>query len=319
MHRLIEYVSGRLRGALAGGVGEERIPASYLSIDDVSCDQDLVHDTVIIRIELISEPRTARRPVYSIAIDSRTFHHLLHDPAVRPSTHHEITRYLWQAAEDGLFEAQVDHALRDLRQQLQQALSQDVDGAMIRYLRQRIEETQSSMRDHRRHPRSRAGNANNGGGGGGNPYGYSGARYSGAGGGGGGSYSAAEQYYRYQPLRMLNNWHIGETSAEQIQKDREAEARGMALLMSNLTPTQADTYRQKRWFEVVGGTTKTVYRIHHGRQQNVKVMSKHGAAIRGICFLTTGGVCAGDTMLAQKLALECNEEEALKVAIPFAV
>lgn len=97
----------------------------------------------------------------------------------------------------------------------------------------------------------------------------------------------------------------------------EAQARGIELLKESLTPAQRQSYEVDRHFEVRGSDTGTRYRIKHGRQMNIDVLDANGNRVHGICFLPVGGLVAGDCMLAQKLALELEETEALKVANRF--
>jgi hypothetical protein len=97
----------------------------------------------------------------------------------------------------------------------------------------------------------------------------------------------------------------------------EAEARGMRLLKENLTSTQRIQYDKRGFFEVTGGATGRRYRIRNGTQMNVELLDKKGRAVRVLCFMPRGELVAGDIMLAQKLALELFELDALKVANKF--
>ena len=51
-----------------------------------------------------------------------------------------------------------------------------------------------------------------------------------------------------------------------------------------------------------------------GYQMNVEELDSRGRRRRLLCFLPEGRVPVGDIMLAQKIALELFESEALKVA-----
>jgi hypothetical protein len=73
----------------------------------------------------------------------------------------------------------------------------------------------------------------------------------------------------------------------------------------------------KGHFEVVGSKTGKHYRIEPGTQQNVYELDKKARPIRGWCFAPEGFLPAGDVMLAQKIALETDEEEAMEAAMPF--
>lgn len=101
--------------------------------------------------------------------------------------------------------------------------------------------------------------------------------------------------------------------------DPEVEARGLRLLKENLTPVQLTSYEKHTFFEVVGGHSGKTYRIRHGRQMNIDELSTKGDKVMGWCFLPSGGLCAGDVMLGQKIALEGDERAALKIANKFPV
>jgi hypothetical protein len=99
----------------------------------------------------------------------------------------------------------------------------------------------------------------------------------------------------------------------------EAHARGMQLLKENLTPAQRDQYEKCGHFDVVGGETGRRYRIEHGSQMNVHVLDTKGRPVCSLCFMPKGAIAVGDIMLAQKLALELFESQALEVARTFPV
>lgn len=101
--------------------------------------------------------------------------------------------------------------------------------------------------------------------------------------------------------------------------DPEVEARGLRLLKENLTPVQLTSYEKHTFFEVVGGHSGKTYRIRHGRQMNIDELSTKGDKVMGWCFLPSGGLCAGDVMLGQKIALEGDERAALKIANKFPI
>ena len=51
---------------------------------------------------------------------------------------------------------------------------------------------------------------------------------------------------------------------------------------------------------------------------NIREMDSRGRATVGWCFVPQGTLLAGDVMLAQKIALETDERNALAVARKFA-
>jgi hypothetical protein len=95
---------------------------------------------------------------------------------------------------------------------------------------------------------------------------------------------------------------------------RQARERGLRLLEQNLSPSQRAQFSEQQYFEVVGGNTGRRYRIRHGRVMNIDLLDQYGVRIGSLCFYPRGGLVAGDIMLAQKLALELFEADALKVA-----
>lgn len=95
---------------------------------------------------------------------------------------------------------------------------------------------------------------------------------------------------------------------------KKAQERGLRLLKQSLAPTQRQQYEKYGYFDVVGGTTGKRYRIRHGRQMNIEQLDKNGRRVCGWCFFPQGTLVAGDVMLAQKLALELYEPEALRIA-----
>ena len=94
----------------------------------------------------------------------------------------------------------------------------------------------------------------------------------------------------------------------------EAEERGEWLLLATLSLAQREQYRLNRYFDVIGGETGKRYRIRHGHQMNVEELDRKGRRVALLCFLPKGPMPLGDILLAQKLALELFEGDALRVA-----
>ena len=90
----------------------------------------------------------------------------------------------------------------------------------------------------------------------------------------------------------------------------------LQLLSEILSPDQRSQYSAYGYFEVTGGQTGKRYRIKAGSQMNVEELDPAGRRVRGLCFLPRGGVPIGDIMVAQKLALELMETDALNLARP---
>jgi hypothetical protein len=90
--------------------------------------------------------------------------------------------------------------------------------------------------------------------------------------------------------------------------------RGLKLLVANLTPNQLKEFLTYRHFDVVGGASGRVYRIRLLGARNVEELDYHGRCVRRLCFFPEGELVAGDVVLAQKVALETFETEALAIA-----
>jgi hypothetical protein len=92
------------------------------------------------------------------------------------------------------------------------------------------------------------------------------------------------------------------------------DQRAINLLKRNLSPTQRDQYERDQSFDVIGGRSGRRYRIHHGYIMNVAQLDASGQPVRKLCFLPAHPLPIADIMLAQKLALELFEVEALAIA-----
>jgi hypothetical protein len=92
------------------------------------------------------------------------------------------------------------------------------------------------------------------------------------------------------------------------------QQRGTRLLLANLTAAQRRQHDQFRYFDVIGGSSGRRYRIRHGDAMNVDVLDEYGRRLYRLCFFPRGRLATGDVMLAQKLALEAFEAEAVAVA-----
>ena len=95
---------------------------------------------------------------------------------------------------------------------------------------------------------------------------------------------------------------------------RDAQSKAIQLLKQHLTPEQEKQYEKRNYFYVSGGSSGRLYRIRHGAQMNVEQLDQSGRRIRVLCFMPEGGLAVGDVMLAQKIALELYETEALNIA-----
>jgi hypothetical protein len=93
-----------------------------------------------------------------------------------------------------------------------------------------------------------------------------------------------------------------------------AQVRSLRLLDENLSDSQRRQVAQHRYFDVVGGQSGRRYRIHNRSTLNVEELDDKGNPAIGVCFSPDGYLPTADVMLAQKLALELFELDALAVA-----
>jgi hypothetical protein len=116
----------------------------------------------------------------------------------------------------------------------------------------------------------------------------------------------------------LHNWWIPRWARHLLPSnlfaDRDTNAHGVRLLIENLSQVQRDQYKRRGYFEVTGGGTGKRYRIRKSYQMNVEELSSNGTRMSLLCFMPKGGLVLADVMLAQKLALELFELEALAIA-----
>jgi hypothetical protein len=111
--------------------------------------------------------------------------------------------------------------------------------------------------------------------------------------------------FRMRALRRLYQTHLLENTAE---------ARGLRLLRSWLSPAQRVQLDSEGAFEVIGSDSGKRYRICYGTSTNIREVDLAGKPGNSWCFVPVGGLVAGDVMLAQKIALETGETAALMVA-----
>ena len=97
----------------------------------------------------------------------------------------------------------------------------------------------------------------------------------------------------------------------------EPEVRGLRLLKEWLSPEQLAQYDIHKYFDVIGCQTGRRYRIRHGTSANICELDTAGRPRVGWCFIPRDDLVAGDVMLAQKIALEADEDAALRVAKKF--
>jgi hypothetical protein len=127
-------------------------------------------------------------------------------------------------------------------------------------------------------------------------------------------------YYRERSTRELYEQEQAREVARRQQEEwtrrtREALERSRELLLANLTKVQRETFVRNNWFVVVGGKTKKSYRIrtNGGAAGNIDVLNGNKVSHR-LCCHCSNDIPLHDHHLAQKLALECDEDRFLKLA-----
>lgn len=103
----------------------------------------------------------------------------------------------------------------------------------------------------------------------------------------------------------------------ELGRGNDSEARGLRLLREWLSPEQLAQYEAHKYFDVTGCHSGRRYRIRHGTGTNVHELDAAGRPRDGWCFVPRDCLVAGDVMLAQKIALETNEQGALAIARRF--
>jgi hypothetical protein len=120
----------------------------------------------------------------------------------------------------------------------------------------------------------------------------------------------------------VSSLQSGVSQRDRARVDREerrrvhlrSEERSRDLLRQWLSPEQAEQYEKTQRFEVVGSDTGKRYRIRHGTAMNIEEIAASGYIARRWCFGPEGAPATGDVMLAQKVALETFELNALAIA-----
>lgn len=103
----------------------------------------------------------------------------------------------------------------------------------------------------------------------------------------------------------------------QIEGERAlARDRAQRILQENLTDAQREELAQNGHFTLTvhAGEERRLYRIKRGRSRNVQQVDDNGRVLKTLCA-HPGIACPDeDTMLAQKLMLETQEREFLRIA-----
>ncbi len=99
-------------------------------------------------------------------------------------------------------------------------------------------------------------------------------------------------------------------------KPEQEHPKALALLKSCLTHTQLQQYEDNEWFLVQGNESGRVYQINRYLQMNVYAYTD-GERGTKYCAVPVDHVPIEDHLLAQKLMIETEEEEFLRIAIKW--
>jgi hypothetical protein len=106
-------------------------------------------------------------------------------------------------------------------------------------------------------------------------------------------------------------WQARQRDMAAVRK--AASERAERLLVACLSSAQRGELTTAGWFEVQSSRGRR-YRIRRGRVRNVIEVDMLGRTLRTYCCHPFDGVPDADTMLAQKLMLETQEDEFLRLA-----
>jgi len=102
--------------------------------------------------------------------------------------------------------------------------------------------------------------------------------------------------------------------ARAARRQRTAKQRADILLKQWLSPVQRMQYERDGNFEVQGSHSGKRYRIRSERQMNIDELDDYGRRVAVWCFGPERYLPTGDILLAQKIALENDEQAALAIA-----
>jgi hypothetical protein len=98
---------------------------------------------------------------------------------------------------------------------------------------------------------------------------------------------------------------------------REPERRGLKLMRRWLSAGQREQFDARGYFDVIGSHSGRRYRIRTGLSTNIHELDSFDQSVARWCFVPCKNLPVGDVMLAQKIALESDEQSALAVARSF--
>lgn len=125
------------------------------------------------------------------------------------------------------------------------------------------------------------------------------------------------QYHQYRQRRWGVNYDYDYDFATGKPNDSKADKKAEKLLLSCLSRQQKKDYKQHGHFFVTGNATNHRYKITKGRVKNIYQVDDSSIPVARHCVESADRVPMGDHLLAQKLLIEANEEEFLRVKIDW--
>ncbi len=100
-----------------------------------------------------------------------------------------------------------------------------------------------------------------------------------------------------------------------LQENRRlAQVKAEKLLLANLDSDQGAEFRKTRQFVVRSADGERCYRVEYGTAGNIRLLDKSGKAVAKFCIHPHVCLPVEDVMLCQKLLLETDEKEFLRIA-----
>ena len=123
-----------------------------------------------------------------------------------------------------------------------------------------------------------------------------------------------EAQRRAQEQQALDTARYAQVRIEQTAANQRAEK----LLQETLTPKERVELAEKGFFTLESISKRDgqrrLYRISRGRSRNVHQVDDNGRVIKTLCAHPMALVPDADTMLAQKLMLQADQDEFLRIA-----
>jgi hypothetical protein len=102
---------------------------------------------------------------------------------------------------------------------------------------------------------------------------------------------------------------------QQVALEHQAEERAVCLLQAVLTPAQVEEFSRNRCFTVIGKNGKRRYRIWSTAiAYNIELIDDKGRPIEQLCAHLDDTLPVADSLLAQKLWLEHDEDGFRRIA-----